>query len=138
MEKISFEQWYNLHKPLENEHGELIDFDLEREELKKYSINNIWTEVYCENEEVYILNGLHVVNKSRIFITKNPWEEDIEVDCNEYISIGKAKYSCLEFLDSIGIELTDEQEIKLHDWWNLRPPVFIIFYGIVDIAYIVC
>ena len=34
------------------------------------------------------------------------------------ISVGKAKYSCLEFLDEIGIELTPEQEDILHNFFS--------------------
>jgi hypothetical protein len=118
MEELTLEEWYDLYEPLENEDGEIIDFDLERNKLKEFGSDYIWTEVDCENEECYILNGLHIVNKSRIFITKNPWKEETEVNCNEMISIGKAKYACLDFLNSIGIELTPEQEDKLHDFYS--------------------
>lgn len=119
MKEINLEQWINEYKPIFIG-DELKDFDLFREELKKYDNNFIWTEISCDDEEMYIITGLHIVNKFRIFITEIPWnDENIQVNDNEMISIGKAKYSCKDFIeDELGILFTNEMEDKLHNYYS--------------------
>jgi hypothetical protein len=112
---ISFEDWLEEYKPIFIEEDEFKDFDFYREELKAYANNRIWTEVDCGNELIYILPGLHIVNKSRIFVTEAPWEdEDLDVDCNEHITLEKAISAALEFGESINVLLYEE---PIRDWY---------------------
>jgi hypothetical protein len=97
MKTINLEQWINKYNPIFIEE-ELKDFDLFRNELQYYENNNIWTEIYCENEDFYIIPGLHIVNKFRIFITEIPWEyENIQVNDNEMCTIEEAIDYCISF-----------------------------------------
>jgi hypothetical protein len=105
MKKINLEEWIDKYKPIFVEE-ELKDFDLFREELKQYPNNYIWTEISCEYEEFYIVTGIHIIDKFRIFVTEIPWEfEDIEVEDNEQISIEQAIKEGLKFAKEIGFLL---------------------------------
>ena len=125
--KINYDDWFEHYQPLLNHFESSPDNDIYRFEtfgkdlefVQKFQNCFIWTAVSCENEETWIIPGFHIVNRENYYITHTPWEnENIEVNDNEMITVGKAKYSCLEFFDSIGIELTDDQENKLHDFWS--------------------
>lgn len=106
MRSINLEQWIEEYKPIFIGE-ELKDFDLYRNELKQFKNENIWTEVECDNETFYIIPGLHIVNKFKIFITEKEWEsEDIEVNDNEMITILDAMQHCWEFAQSINIQLS--------------------------------
>jgi hypothetical protein len=126
---IEFEQWFEKYQPVRNKlnpngcymgymydtHGKdaihLID--------SKIPNHQLWTLVDCDNEEQYIIPGWHVVNRAGHFITKYPWiEEDLEVNLNEMITTGKAKYLCIEFMtDVLGLP-EDLFEDKIHDWFS--------------------
>lgn len=100
--RIKFEDWIEVYNPIVTNDDELKDFDLYREELKNYDNNVIWTEINGENETIYILPGIHIVNKSRIFVTETPWKDkDIEIDLNDYISIEDALMNSEKFIDTI-------------------------------------
>ena len=101
MEKLTFDEWMTIYNPI-IEDEELKDFDLYREELKKYDNNFIWTEINGEYESTYIIPGMHIVNKSRIFVTEFAWQnEDIEIDLNDYISIEDAIINSEKFINTI-------------------------------------
>lgn len=120
MKEINLEQWINKYNPIFIEE-ELKDFDLFRNELQYYENNNIWTEIYCENEDFYIIPGLHIVNKFRIFITEISWlPEDeliLQVNDNEMISDLDAAKHCYEFAQSINIQLSIND---LSDFFHLN------------------
>lgn len=126
MEKLTYEQWVEKYNPLKNHFTDapyegfaFETFGEELEFVKKFQNCFIWTAINCDNEETWIVPGYHFVDRYLYFITHNPWEnENIQVNDNEMISVGKAKYSCLEFLDEIGIELTPEQEDILHNFFS--------------------
>lgn len=43
----------------------------------KNNPNNVWTLVDAE-EELYIIAGMHFVNRMGYFITEKPWEHEME------------------------------------------------------------
>lgn len=119
MKTINLEQWINKYNPIFIEE-ELKDFDLFRNELQYYENNNIWTEIYCENEDFYIIPGLHIVNKFRIFITEIPWEsEDIQVNDNEMCTIEEAIDYCMDFGEETFKIAFDKNDVTLHFNENL-------------------
>ena len=102
--EINFETWEEKYKLLKNHLDDNASYDgkmfetygKELEFVKKQDNNKIWTLVDEENEEMWILSGYHLVNRIGYFITEIPFEEDIQVNDNEMITVGKAKYSCKE------------------------------------------
>jgi hypothetical protein len=127
MKTIMYDDWVEEYRPIKNAinkdsayDGCMIETYGEEEESVSYSKpNTIWTLVSSDNEESWILAGYHFVNRIGFFITEKPWEnEDIQVNDNEMCTTGAAKYACIEFIeDVLEIELTDEQEAKLHDYF---------------------
>lgn len=125
---IDFDKFIACYEPFENHlvadapysnfmfetYGEELEY------VKEQDLNTIWTIVECDDEEEYIIQGFHHINRIGYIITQESWDEnkDVQVDINEKISVGKAKAAAIEFLDEIGVELTDEQEDKLHDFYS--------------------
>ena len=132
MKKLTFEQWIEEYNPIMNPFTEDNPYDNTMFETFGNEIehvvnhfNNInrkqvWTLIDAENEERWIVPGYLYVNRLGYFITEKEWEsEDIEVNDNEMISIGKAKYLCKEFVEEeLGILFTDEMEDKLHNYYS--------------------
>lgn len=79
----------------------------------------IWTLVSAENEEEYIIPGYHYVNREGYFFTEKPWDdENIEINLNELITVGLAKYTAIDFIeDELGIPLEDFED-RIHDYYS--------------------
>ena len=125
--EITFEKFQEKYKPIQNpftkegsyENTLFETYGKDLEFVRQQKSENIWTLIDCENEESWTIPGYHIVNRAGYFITEHSWKfQDIEVNNNVMITLGKAKYSCMDFLESIGIELTDEQEQDLHNFWS--------------------
>jgi len=127
---IEFEEWLLKYKPRKNRvskespyngymfdtHGHDIQF------IRDSNIANefIWTVVDCDNEEQYIIPGYHLVNRQGYFMTKIPWkDENLQVNLNEMITVGEAKYACIEFLEMLGIP-EDKYEDLIHDFFSQK------------------
>ena len=130
MKRLTFEKWVKQYQPYQNPNTkegsynncffdtfqEVRDFCVNIPEFTK---NQIWTLITGDNEDSWIISGLHVVNVMGYFVTRIGTKEDVEVDDNDYISVNEAKYKCKEFIeDFLGIELTPEQEDMLHNFWS--------------------
>jgi hypothetical protein len=124
MKKITYEVWVDQYKPLNN--PDTIEGSYENKffQIKEHLFKDdkyIWTLVSGENENMWIIPGFHYVNREGYFLTEIPWEsEDIEVNDNEMLTIGDAKYMCKDFIEDIlDITLTDAQEDLLHNYFVL-------------------
>lgn len=128
MVTLNYDEWVEQYQPITNRYTDNGSYDntlfeyneLEVDLIKCTDCENIWTLVSGEDEESWIIPGLHIVNRMGYFVTNVPHEyKDIQVNDNEMITVGKAKYSCKEFIENIlEIELTDEQEDKLHNFYS--------------------
>ena len=45
----------------------------------------VWTEMDGDNG-VYIVNGMHYVNRIQYYITNKPWTEDVTITVCEYVT----------------------------------------------------
>jgi len=130
--EIEYEEWVRLYQPKQNLIGKHTPyngmmFETDGEDLKfvenkiAKDEEHVWTLVDCDNENQYIIPGFHLVNRAGYFITKKPWRDaDIEVNVNEKITIGNAKYACIEFLeDVLGLD-SEEFEDKVHDFFSKK------------------
>ena len=126
---IEFEEWLLKYKPRKNRvtknslyNGHMFETcgkDIEFLRDSRIPREYLWTLIDCENEEQYIVPGWHLVDRAGYFMTKIPWkDENIQVNMNEMITVGKAKYLCIEFLtDELGLP-EDLFEDKIHDWFS--------------------
>lgn len=127
---ITYEKFVEIYKPIKNHiiqdtpyNGYMFEtYGNQLKYIKEsgHTDKHIWTLLECDNEERWIVPGYLYVNRLGYFITEKEWEsEDIEVNDNEMISIGKAKYLCKEFVEEeLGILFTDEMEDKLHNYYS--------------------
>ena len=128
MKTIKYEDWVEQYKPIKNNLNKNASMDgcmfetYDDELTRVFETDSklVWTWITGENEEDWILPGKHLINRMGYFITEKPWEdENLEVDMNVHITIGKAKYSCVDFIEQhLNIELTGEQEDELHNFWS--------------------
>lgn len=122
--RITEKEFEEQYKPIQNNFKKenTIYFDTDGEQyayLQHISNKHIWTWVEGENENSWLIPGNHYINRMSYVITEKAWnDENIEVDLNDHLTLGDAKYATIDFLDSIGIELTDEQEDALHDFYS--------------------
>ena len=124
MKKITYDEWEEKYKPqknpntVEGSYGNTL-FDIDSHPPR--TSNRVWTLISGENENMWIIPGFHYVNREGYFLTEIPWEsEDIEVNDNEMLTIGDAKYMCKDFIEEIlDITLTDAQEDLLHNYFVL-------------------
>lgn len=123
---LEYEQWREQYQPIKNSLVKDSPYDgcmfetqgMEMDYVRTNDTCFIWTLVDCDYEDQYILPGLHIINRVGYFITHTPWtNENLEVNVNEMIAVGKAKYLCMEFLEELGIP-EDLYEDKIHDWFN--------------------
>lgn len=123
---MTFEEFEQEYVPLVNHIAEdsLFDgymfetYDEEWEFVKAQNPNNVWTIIDGDFEQMFIVPGFHVVNRIGYIITEEEWEDqDFEVDLNEKLSASAPKVICtvLDFLESINIELTEQQDCDLRN-----------------------
>jgi len=128
--RMTYEEWLEKYQPLKNPLNENASYDgymfdthgKDVDYIRNGFIANcfLWTIVDCENEEQYIIPGWHIVNRAGYFVTYEPWiDEEIEVNLNEMITVGEAKYACIEFLESLGIP-EEQYEDLIHDFFNQK------------------
>lgn len=129
MKTITYEEWVEKFHPFQNpntKEGNYNNYFFDTlQEVKDFSMNvpeftrnQIWTLISGENETSWIISGEHFVDRLGHFVTKISSKEYVQVDDNEYISVGEAKYKCKEFIEDIlNIELTNQQEDLLHDFY---------------------
>lgn len=82
---ISDDKFLEFYKPLEDKHGDIIDFDPRvtgDDNTFDEAIKNrtLWTEVDGDDGYTYILNGFHHVNRLRHFITEEPYNKGEEIE----------------------------------------------------------
>jgi hypothetical protein len=123
---MTHEKWVDKYKPIENhfngEEGSYNNtlfeiYGQEVEHVKKQNSNNIWTLIYGENENVYIVSGWHIVNREGYFITEHSFNdnENITVNDNEMINIKDAIEVCVNFFKTIDVEL---DFLSVHEWFT--------------------
>lgn len=84
MARISdYEYFIKTYKPVENhiqkEEGYYMyeTYGEELEFVKKQNPNNIWTLIESDNGKLYIVYGLHLINRFGYIITKKPWKNHV-------------------------------------------------------------
>lgn len=114
MKTVTFEEFVEQYKPVKNQIEtnapyDGLMFDTFGEELTfvKASDKFVWTLVDSDNEESYIIPGYHFVNRLGYFLTELPFEDDVEVDLNDYITKDVAKAAFSLFFDRWGIQFSD-------------------------------
>jgi hypothetical protein len=87
MEELTFDEFIEKYKPIDNPHVEDAPFDFmfetydeEFEQVKNTEFKYVWTIVESD-EGTVLIPGVHLVNRLGYFITEVPWEnENIEVN----------------------------------------------------------
>ncbi len=131
MKTISLKKFFKNYKPIKNPAKQGFEKDAYEntlfeinpasfDEISNRNKSFVWTLVSGEKETSWILPGYHVVNRKGFFITRFPWvNNNIQINDNEMISVGVAKYLCIDFInDVLKIDLTVEQEDQLHQFWS--------------------
>lgn len=130
MKNITFEEFIKKYAPAKNSNVEdgpyngymFETFGEDLELVKITSREHIWTLIDCPNEESYVIQGYHLADRFGHFITFVPWDEkeEEEVNLNTMISVGAAKYACIEFIEEIlGIE-QESFDDKIHEWFSQK------------------
>ena len=57
-------------------YGEELDYVL----MKAKKSNNVWTIIEGDNDTMFIVSGVHLVNRIGYLITNEEWEEETEVE----------------------------------------------------------
>ena len=88
MSDMSNEQWEKTYLPMVNNitnegisyetYGDEVDYVSQQDE------RHVWTEMDGDNG-VYIVNGMHYVNRIQYYITNKPWTDDVTITVCEYI-----------------------------------------------------
>jgi hypothetical protein len=88
---MSNEKWYDIYKPMVNHltnDGESYEtYGDEEDYVRQQDERHVWTEMDGDNG-VYIVNGMHFVNRIQYYITNKPWNdgEDITITVCEYVT----------------------------------------------------
>lgn len=114
MKKITYEQFEEQYKPIKNPlvedspyNGCMFEtYGAELVVVREQDFKKIWTLIDSDNDNWYIIPGLHYVDRFGYFICENEWEsEDIEVDDNEHITQTEAINHCIKFWEKNGLGL---------------------------------
>ena len=57
-------------------YGEELDYV----RMKAQNANNVWTIIEGDNDTMFIVSGVHLVNRIGYLITNEEWEEETEVE----------------------------------------------------------
>ena len=111
---MTYGQFEEQYKPIKNPfvqdssyNGCMFEtYGIEVAHVREQNNEKIWTLIEGDNEDWYIIPGLHFVNRFGYFICENEWEdEEIEVDDNEHLSKDEAIKHCFEFWKQNGLGL---------------------------------
>lgn len=86
--ELTFDEWVETYKPIQNKHGELRMFETYGEDyeiVKAVDNNQLWTWTDGGDYSV-ISNGFSFINRMCYYITAVPWEgkeNSIEIDLYE-------------------------------------------------------
>lgn len=111
--KMEFDDWLEIFKPIEQDDTG----NIYRSDVGLHGFT--WTQVGCDNETSYIVEGFHYVNREGYIETTFPVIHGFtfEVNNNQTITTGKAKYLCIDFLEKI--EAPEELwEDAIHDFFE--------------------
>ena len=112
---ITFDEFVEKYKPIQNPFTQDGSYDntlfetygKELELVMETNENLVWTLLSADEEQEFIVTGKRFVNREGFFICSVSWNnEDIEVNCNEMISILDACEHCYKFGLSIDIPLS--------------------------------
>lgn len=90
-EPLSNQQWDEIYQPMVNSiTNEGISYETygdEEDYVSQQDERHVWTEVDGDNG-VYIVNGMHYVNRIQYYITNKPWNdgENITITVCEYVT----------------------------------------------------
>lgn len=128
MKTITYDEFFEKYNPQLNHFTSSINEDIytfetfgeELKYVKKQNNQQIWTLVECENEEVWIIPGYHLINRLNYYITEKKWKsENIQVNDNEMCSVKDAIKHCIIFANKeFGIEL-NWNDVNKHFQKNL-------------------
>lgn len=81
----SFDAWEEKYKPIPNtinpnDSNTFETFGTDLEFLKTQEVHHIWTEIQGDDGNLYIVNGIHWVNRLVYYVTEIPWEEGDEIE----------------------------------------------------------
>jgi hypothetical protein len=86
---MSFTQWSETFRPTTNPLGPTAPcdgllfetFGPEVEIVRTTDLARVWTLIEADDDALYILSGLHTVNRLGYFITEAPWhgEDQMEI-----------------------------------------------------------
>jgi len=120
--ELTEKEWYALFNPIYNPEEEGSYYFNERSEaLSVQNEKHLWTFIDGENEDQFILSGDHWVNRFAYAVTEIPPFVGLkfQVNWNEMISKGEAKYKAIEFIeDHLGISDDDPRMDDIHDFFN--------------------
>jgi len=103
---LSYNEWFEKYKPqlnhftssLNDDNYSFETYGEELEYVKKQHPNQIWTVLFCDDEEVWITPGCRLINRMSYYITEKKWKtNNIQVNDNEMIDNQLAKIACLNF-----------------------------------------
>ena len=126
---MNYNKFVKKYKPFKNEinpnesyNGFLFETygtDLTFITSSEFHVRQIWTLISAENEEEYIIPGYHIINREGYFLTEKPWEDgSIEINLNELITVGLAKYTAIDFIEEeLGIPLEDFED-RIHEYYS--------------------
>lgn len=72
--EMTLKEWQVKYEPCR----QFETYGKDWEELKTYDIHNLWT-VINEDEESFLINGVHLINRDFYLLTKNQWEENEDI-----------------------------------------------------------
>jgi hypothetical protein len=85
-----FDDWWKTYKPIENPfYEDYIAFETFGEELefvRNQKSECIWTIIEGDSDDLYIVNGIHIVNRFGYYITEVPWQEKDGEFCVPYVT----------------------------------------------------
>ena len=87
---MSNEEWYNTYNPMVNhlndDNGIAFEtYGDEEDYVRQQDDRHVWTEMDGDNG-VYIVNGMHFVNRIQYYITNKPWTDDVTITVCEYVT----------------------------------------------------
>ncbi len=84
--KVDEDNWFNTYRPIKNPHEKDAPFDgcmfetygKELAQVLTVNPSYVWTYVEVDGN-LYIVSGLHLVNRLGYFITEQPCPDDLEI-----------------------------------------------------------